>query len=178
MNLDALKQQLEPLRARWVQEWQHNEQVQRAKHWYEALSARDKWVVKALGWLLLAALIFILVFAPMLSSYRSAEVELKRNLATYNLIAKNAGKFGAAASGAGQDSLLAATTQQAQQTGVSLSRYEQDGQSLRIWLDHVAFDEAIVLFEALQARGVRASQISVDQTDRVGRVDIRATLVH
>ena len=178
MNLDALKQQLEPIRARLLHEWQNNEQVQRAKHWYEALSARDRWVVKAVGWLLLLAFIFMLVYAPLLSSYRSAEAQLKHNLATYNLIAKNAGKFGRASSGGGQESLLAVTMQQAQKTGIALSRYEQDGQSLRIWLDRAAFDEAIVLFEALQAQGVHASQISVDQTDRVGRVDIRATLVH
>ena len=66
---------------------------------------------------------------------------------------------------------------QAKASGLSLSRYEQDGQGLRIWLDDVSFDDAMTMLEALQSSaGVVANQVNVDKADRPGVVDIRATL--
>lgn len=152
--------------------------VQALKHWYGTLSRGDQRVVKAIGWLLLAALIFLLFYAPLLNERKQAQVELNRHLALYTLIAQNAGKFSSAhsANGAGQESLLGTVMQLAQKQNVILTRYEQDGQNLRIWLDRAPFDEAIGYFENLAQQGILASQISVDKTDRAGRVDIRATL--
>lgn len=177
MNLTWLNRFFE-LKDRTIQELDKQPSVQQAKRWYLGLSNRDQSIVKAVAWLLVAALVFMLVYAPLLQSKKTAEAALARNVSTYNLIAKNAGKFGGASvSGTGQAAILTAVMQQSQKQGVALSRYEQDGQSLRIWLDRAAFDDAITLLENLQgSQGIRASQISVDQTDRVGRVDIRATL--
>lgn len=152
--------------------------VQQAFNWYASLPKRDQLIVKAVSGLLAVALVFVLFYAPLLKSKKTAQSQLDRHLATYNLIASNAGRFGGASTEANlSGSILSATTSLAQQQGVNLSRYEQDGSNLRVWLDKVAFDEAIAWFEALKTqRGVRVSQVSIDKTNRVGRVDVRATL--
>lgn len=151
---------------------------QSAVHWYQALPARDRLVVRLVAGLMGAALVFLLLYAPLLKAQRAAEGALKKNLATYNLLADNAGRFGSVAVGGGaQAPLLATVTQQAKAAGISLSRYEQDGKSLRVWLDKVNFDEAIGWLERLQAaNGITVSQVTIDRSERAGVVDIRATL--
>lgn len=151
--------------------------VKSGRHWYESLPPRDRKVVMGVGALLVLALIFSLVYAPLLRARDMAASQLERSRATYQLLAENAGRFSSVGGAASDAPLLTVVTQQARSSGISLSRYEQDGQALRIWLDKAAFDDAIGWLEELQARhGIRASQISVDKTDVSGRVDIRATL--
>lgn len=152
--------------------------VQQAANWYNSLPKRDQLIVKAVSGLLIVSLIFVMFYAPLLQARKTAQSQLERNLSTYNLIASNAGRFGGASGQANMGgSILGATTSLAQQQGINLNRYEQDGANLRVWLDKTPFDDAITWFEALESeRGIRVSQISIDKTDRTGRVDIRATL--
>lgn len=175
-----MKAQLNQLNEQWVQlqlKLLAQPSVQQAKNWYVSLPKRDQLVVKLVSALLVVALVFVMFYAPLLQSKKMAQSQLERNLITYNLIASNAGRFGGVSQVNQSGSILSATTSLAQQQGVNLSRYEQDGANLRVWLDKVAFDEAIAWFETLEAqRGIRVSQISIDKTDRAGRVDIRATL--
>lgn len=174
-----MKAQWQDIQTRLQQQLQDNPLLQQWQRWYGALPARDRLIVQGVGWLMLVALIVVLVYAPLLEGRRNASAQLERNLTTYNLIASNAGRFGNAQAGGSNGSapLLSVVTQQAKVQGISLSRYEQDGQSLRVWLDKAAFDEAISWLEALQgAHGIQASQISIDQAGQPGRVDIRATL--
>ena len=175
-----MKAQIQQLSDQWQllqQKLLAQPSVQQTINWYNSLVKRDQLIVKSVSGLLIAALVFVMFYAPLLQSKKTAQSQLERNLSTYNLIASNAGRFG----GAGQvnqgGSILGATTSLAQQQGVNLSRYEQDGVNLRVWLDKIPFDDAIAWFEALESqRGIRVSQISIDKTDRTGRVDIRATL--
>ncbi|MAS25458.1 MAG: hypothetical protein CMI03_04395 [Oceanospirillaceae bacterium] len=151
---------------------------QTGAHWYLALPPRDQLVVKGVSLLLLVALVFVIVYAPLLKGRKGAEAALQKNLAVYNQLASNAGRFGSSAAAATSGgSLLSVVTRQAKASGLSLSRYEQDGQGLRIWLDDVSFDDAMTMLEALQSSaGVVANQVNVDKADRPGVVDIRATL--
>ena len=156
---------------------QQQRSVQMARQWYAQLSGRDRLIVKLVAALLVLMLWLCRVWMPLLRGKAMAESQLERNRATYQQLADNAGRFGNAAAATGNAPLLTVVTQQARSAGISLSRYEQDGQALRIWLEKAPFDDAISWLESLQAQqGVRASQISVDKTDSSGRVDIRATL--
>lgn len=176
-----MKAQLQQLTDQYEQfktKLQAQPSVQQAVAWYNSLAKRDQLIVKSISGLLVVALIFIMFYAPLIQAKKTAKSQLERNLSTYNLIASNAGRFGGASTQAGMgESILGATTSLAQQQGVNLSRYEQDGLNLRVWLDKTPFDDAISWLETLESqRGIRVSQISIDKTDRAGRVDIRATL--
>lgn len=150
-------------------------QVQAGIQWYQALSARDQLIVRGVGWLVVLALVFLIVYAPLIKDQRSLEGRLDRAVASYNKIAQNAYKFGGAGTSSGP--ILSVVTQQARQSGITLSRYEQDGKGLRIWVDKVAFDEAIAWLEQLQAdNGIIVSQINIERKDNPGWVDLRATL--
>lgn len=168
-----MNQALNDARAQLVQQ----PSVQAAMSWYAALSARDQTLVKALALLCTLVLVFVMLYVPLLDGRKQAQDALERNLVLYTSLANNAGRFSAVSPSNAATPLLAVVTQQARETAVTLTRYEQDGQALRVWLDKVAFDEAIVWLESLQAtHGVRATQLSIDRTEREGRVDIRATL--
>lgn len=171
--------QVQQLREQLTQQLQQSTLWQSGSQWYQALPARDRLVVRMLGWLCVVALVFIVIYAPLMKAQKSATLRLQKNVAMYNDLAENAGRFGGAGSTtANADApLLASVTQQARQAGIALSRYEQDGKSLRIWVDRASFDDAITWLEAMQASsGVVVSQINIDRTDRPGLVDIRATL--
>ncbi|QQD21519.1 hypothetical protein GJQ54_06935 [Oceanospirillaceae bacterium ASx5O] len=170
----------EQLMLRWQQglaNVQQQRSVQMARQWYEQLPEGDRLIVKLVSAVLVLALLASMILLPLVRAKAMAESQLERNRATYQQLADNAGRFGNAVAATGTAPLLTVVTQQARSAGVNLSRYEQDGQALRIWLEKAPFDDAISWLESLQAQqGVRASQISVDKTDSSGRVDIRATL--
>lgn len=175
-----MKNQLNQLQGKAAAYWQQllaNPYIQQGVHWYGSQSSRDQNIIKAVTLLLVLALIFLMVYAPLLKSRTSAEVELNKNIKTYNLLASNAGRFTTGAASNNNVSILSAVTNQARAQNLNLSRYEQDGANLRIWLDRVPFDDAISCLEALERQyAVSVSQISIDRTDSVGRVDVRATL--
>jgi len=150
---------------------------QQASQWYLALAQRDRLIVKAVAAVLVVAMIFLLIYAPLLKARKNAASALQKNVGLYNQLAENAYRFGSTDTQAAGGSLLTVVTRQAKAAGLSLSRYEQDGKGLRVWLDNVSFDDAITMLESLQSKsGVVASQINIDKTDRSGVVDIRATL--
>ncbi|WP_430462512.1 type II secretion system protein GspM [Thalassolituus sp. LLYu03] len=168
---------LTELQEQMLQKVKASPQWQQAAHWYQALPARDQMVVRLVGWLMVAALVFLIIYAPLIKSQRASEAALGKNIGVYNMLAENAHRFGGGNSGAAQGPLLATVMQQAKASGITLSRYEQDGKSLRVWLERVPFDDAIGWLEQLQAsKGVHVSQINIDRGERPGVVDIRATL--
>lgn len=151
-------------------------QIKAAQSWYEALPARDQLIVRGVAVFVALALVFLMVYAPLIKEQRQLESKLERAIVSYNRIADNAHKFGGAA-GTSSGPILSVVTQQARKSGISLSRYEQDGKGLRVWLEKVAFDEAIEWLENLQSsNGIRVSQINIDRKENPGWVDIRATL--
>lgn len=158
------------------QQWQQHPLTQSAIARYRALSALEQRILHGTLVFVILLLVYGLLIAPLWQKQQQAEASLQRALTTYNLIADNAYRFGGA-SQQNQAPLLSTVTQRARLLGVPLSRYEQDGRGLRIWIDRTPFDEAITLLEALQQSGVQMSQVTIDRTDSPGRVNIRATLM-
>lgn len=164
MKLDALKQELQ--KSGLWQAW---------NGWYGHLNARDQKIVKVAASLTGLAVVLMLVVAPLVQKNAALQQQYQRSLASYTLMADNAYRFGGARSSSQGGPILGRITQQAQKYGLSLSRYEQDGSDLRIWLDNVAFDDAIGWLEQLQQDNIRSSLVTIDRTE-VGRVNLRATL--
>src|SRR5690554_4549842 len=126
-QLQQLSDQLQELKQKLLAQ----PSVQQATAWYNGLPKRDQLIVQLVSVLLIAALVFAMFYAPLLKARKTAQSQLDRNLTTYNLIASNAGRFGGVGSNQVNlsGSILSATTSLAQQQGINLSRYEQDGRS-------------------------------------------------
>lgn len=158
---------------------QQNPQLQAAQQWYSALPQRDQMIVKGVGLFVALALVFVILYAPLMKENSRLQQRVQKATQTYNLIAENAYKFGSvsSSSNSGGRPVLAVATQEARGQGVTLSRYEQDGNGLRIWLDKIPFDDAVAWLETLNHKhGIRVSQITVDQQSGRGWVNVRATL--
>ena len=119
-----------------------------------------------------------MVFAPLLRANQSLQASLDKNIAIYELIAENAGRFGNVTSAPSSSGpILSRVTQSARRSGIKLDRYEQDGRGVRIWMDRVKFDQFITWTEILGAQqGIYVSQIVIDRDVDTGWVDVRATL--
>ena len=153
--------------------------VQQARDWYHAQAPRDQLIVRGVAILLALSLTFLILVLPLLQQNTQLSTTLNAKMSFYNTMADNAGRFaqGRGASAAASNTpLLALVSQQARKSGVTLTRYEQDGDSLRVWVDGAAFDEAITWMEELGRQfGVRATQVNIDRIGDAGRVNIRAT---
>ncbi|MGB1091068.1 MAG: type II secretion system protein GspM [Oceanobacter sp.] len=151
-------------------------QILAANQWYSALSSRDQLVVRVVGWAVIAALVFLLIFAPLIKANQQHERSVAKRQQVYNLIAENAHRFGGASGTIAEGPILPLVSGKAQKHGLKLDRYEMDGKGVRVWLDAVAFDQFIAWAEELQSKHtIRVSQITVDATDSLGRVDVRVT---
>lgn len=161
-----------------LQSLKNQPSVRQASQWYESQNVRDKWIIKTLVALLALLFAYWLIISPALSSNQEIKGKLESNLALYNLIADNAYRFGqVSSSSTNQAPLLNLISQQAQQNNISLNRYEQSEQGVKIWLENVAFDQAISWLENLKVQsGISVKQINVDKQALEGRVNLRATL--
>lgn len=153
--------------------------IQQAKDWYQSQTPRDQLIVRGVAILLAISLAFLVLVLPLIQQNAELNTTLNAKVGFYNTMADNADRFaqsGGASAGASNTPLLALVSQQARKSGVTLTRYEQDGDSLRVWVDGVAFDDAISWMEALGRQfGVRATQVNIDRINDAGRVNIRAT---
>ncbi len=122
--------------------------------------------------------IIVLFVQPFYSKQATYQAKLNKSISTYEQLASNAHKFSSnRASSSSNTPILALITQQAKLANINLKRFEPDDDSLRIWLDNESFDNAVRWLETLtQDHGIQVKQISIDRSEKRGRVDLRATL--
>lgn len=152
--------------------------VQQGIDWYRRLPARDQMIVRLVAVLAALAILFSLFVAPLIRKHTELSVRLEDKISFYNLMAENGARFGGGsqAGASANKPLLAVVSQEAKKSGIALTRYEQDGTSLRVWVDDAGFDEAIAWIENLARRqGVIASQVNIDRDNQQGKADFRIT---
>lgn len=146
-------------------------------HWFNEQSPRDKKIIKLVGAFVAACLVIVLFVQPFYSKQATYQAKLNKSISVYEQLAKNAHKFNSKSTRSSSTPILALVTQQAKRANINLKRFEPDNESLRIWLDNESFDDAVRWLETLtQDHGVRVKQISIERSDKPGRIDLRATL--
>ncbi len=151
--------------------------VTASKQWFERQSKRDQKILKLLAGFIGICIVIVVFIQPFYSKQSLYEAKLNKSISVYEELAKNAHKFqGGAVSSSSGTPILALITQQAKIAQIDLKRFEPDDQNLRVWLDDVAFDNAARWLETLtRDHGVNVKQISIERSDKNGRVDLRAT---
>jgi general secretion pathway protein M len=149
-----------------------------SKQWFERQTERDQKILKILTGFVGLCVIVVIFVQPFYSKRGLYEAKLNKSIAVYEQLATNAHKFqGGSNSSSSSEPILALITKQAKIAQINLKRFEPDNQNLRIWLDNVAFDNAARWLETLtRDYGINVKQISIERSEKNGRVDLRATL--
>jgi len=147
------------------------------KQWFLRQSIRDQKIIKSLLGFVTICLIIVLFIQPFYSKQASYQAKLTKSVAVYEQLAKNAHKFRGRGMSSSSTPILALITQQAKIAHINLKRFEPDDENLRIWLDNESFDNAARWLETLtRDHGVKVKQISIERSEKNGRIDLRATL--
>ena len=171
VSLDTLKQQL------------HGSSIyQNFDRWYRSLPSRDQMIVVTLAWAVGFFLAYLMIWKPIQENLASSESSFnasKRELAFVyenEAAARKLSRNNSKSSGGG--SILTAVNSSSRQYGLSLKKFEKEGDNgLRIWLENADFNKAMTWFGNLQQRNkISLSQISVDKQNASGLVNIRAVL--
>lgn len=157
------------------------------KDWLETLESRERMMLAAGAVLLVLLLLYVLVWAPFSSGYRSLKENVSGQRDTVVWMQESAQKIrqlksrsGAASKGLGGRSLLAVTdsTARAGGLGAALKRVEPEGgNSVRVWLEGAPFDILVKWLGTLSMRhGVDADTVTLERSAAAGLVNARLTL--
>ncbi len=155
------------------------------KRAYYSLSARERVMVNAMLAVVLFALVYVVLVYPASRAVNQAQLdyEQKQNLLAW--MKSEEGKMKAvAASGLGTkpkktgQALMTQVNRSAQQAGLTLKRYEPDGEDkLRVWLDDVSFNKTIRWLNQLESRdGIKVINISIDAQNKPGIANFKIIL--
>lgn len=172
------------IQAKIIQQWQaglakaqSTPSVIAGKQWFSRQSMRDQKIIKALVGFVVFCLIIVLFVQPFYSQQSLHQARLNKSVSIYELLASNAHKFRGKGSSSSSTPILALITQQAKIAKINLKRFEPDDENLRIWLDDESFDHAARWLETLtRDHGIKVKQISIERSEKNGRIDLRATL--
>lgn len=179
--MERMDHAFSPLKTKAMNTMTQNQLVKQGQAWFEQLPPRDQSVVKLLGLLLAAALIFTMVWVPAKDRKLAAEAKLNSEISLYKWIQDNSSRVSKSATssrgGSQNQSILAVVNNSSRAKNISLKRFEPDGpKGLRIWLENVVFDDLVSWLEDLQfGQGVTVTQINIEK-EQSGRVNVRATL--
>lgn len=157
------------------------------KEWWDGLAARERLILAGGGVLLVLALLWALLWQPLVSGVRELESEVaaqRENLRWMQNAAAELqqlrGRGARAAAGLAGRSLLAVADQSARSAGLGsgLKRIEPDnGNAVRVRLEGVAFDDVVVWLDGLaREAGVLATTIAIERANAPGQVNVRLTL--
>ena len=150
--------------------------------WYAGLGPRDRNAVLVLGAFLALVLLWFLLWRPAHDFAERSRLRLQGESAALEWMQANAGRVDGASDVAagigGGGSLLSVASASARRFGISLNRFQPEGErGISITLEDVAFDPLVQWLDLLRRdHGVTAAQISVERAESPGRVDVRLLL--
>ena len=143
------------------QRWQH-------------LPPRDRLALQLLGGFLALALFYLAVWSPVAARVERARAYQQQQQALFTYIQANAGQ---ARRQAAPDQLQGLVTSTAQKQGLTLERFDNEGNGgLLVTLTQASFESMLKWLAELDKRGVTLTEASLDKV-AIGKVDARLTLM-
>ncbi len=153
-----------------------------AAYW-QGLQPRERVVLAVGGVVVLLLFSYFLVWQPIVNARAEMQQEVQQQRALLEWMKSAAaeakslrGVDGQRVKGLGGQSLLSLVDQSAKEQGLgsAMKRVEPDGKQVRIWFEAASFDQLIGWLEKLALKnGVRVVNVTIDRTDKPGRVDAR-----
>jgi general secretion pathway protein M len=146
---------------------------------WQQLPPRDRMALALLGGFVLLALLYLMIWQPVARqgqdarSYYQQQRELHAYLqANADLARQQAGRPQADLA---PDQLQGLVTQSAKEHGLTIERFDSDGDGLLVSLAQAPFANLLRWFSELEAQGVRLAEVSLDRAEN-GKVDARVTM--
>ena len=161
---------------------------QQAGEYWQGLQPRERTMLLFGGLALLIALVYFLVWQPIMSARTEIKQEVQQKLALLHWIndASSEAKSlrgttgqGGKTKDPGGKSLLSLVDQTAKQQGLGsvMKRVEPDGKQVRVWFEAASFDQLVVWLEKLSSEnGVYPDSMTVERSRAAGLVDARLRL--
>ncbi len=158
------------------------------KEWFAGLDPRERQLVSGGAVVVLLLLLYMMVWDPIVSSYRDLKDDVSEQAQTLAWMQQTAAQIkalqrsggGGGTQGLGGRSLLSVVDQSARNGGLgdSIKRIEPDGsKGVKVWLEGVAFDPMILwLGKLTRTYQVETSLITIEPQGG-GRVNARLTLL-
>lgn len=148
--------------------------------WYESREPREQRVLQVLGAVLIAVLIYWVLWAPSVNARNQAQQRYIANMQTLSWIEANAGAVRAAAGGK-QSSLprnwVSEVSRSANAYGLTLKGFTPEGnQSVRIQMEEQPAGQSILWLQSLQEKGVQIANLEMTPGEKSGTATVRATL--
>lgn len=148
--------------------------------WYESREPREQKVLQILGAVLVAVMIYWLLWAPSVNARNQAMQRYVANMQTLEWISANAGAVRAASSGKTSTlprNWVGDVSRSANAFGLTLKNFTPDGNtSVRIQMEEQAAGQCILWLQSLQEKGVQITNLEMTPGDKSGTATVRATL--
>lgn len=153
-------------------------QIDELKQRFAQLTDREQKLVVISAVVIVIGAIYFLIYAPMQASIErnSASLSSQKELLTW--VTQNANRAQQLKQSGGQGnqfsgSLPQAVNQTANNSDITISRMQPQGDDIQIWVDNARFDNVLNWLQSLEKMGVQIIEADIAEGDSPGIVKIR-----
>ena len=153
-------------------------QIDELKQRFAQLTDREQKLVVISAVVIVIGAIYFLIYAPMQASIErnSASLNSQKELLTW--VTQNANRAQQLKQSGGQGnqfsgSLPQAVNQTANNSDITISRMQPQGDDIQIWVDNARFDNVLNWLQSLEKMGVQIIEADIAEGDSPGIVKIR-----
>lgn len=145
---------------------------------FRSLSEREQKMVLAAGVMVVVALFYFAIWAPLSHSVAQAQLRQQSQQELLSWVQEKAARAaqlrGSGASSARfTGSLAQAVSQAAAQQGIPVSRMQPANDELQVWIEEAPFNAVVSFLHQLEQRGISVLQLDITEASAPGLVKIR-----
>lgn len=146
--------------------------------WFNSLEAREQLLVKMGSCILIVAMFYGLVWAPMNNTIANQTKLLAQQQALSTWVIQQEAKvlqFRRQGPGKAtlKGSLVQAVNQTAKASQITLTRIQPNDEEVQVWIDEVEFNTLMAWLESLDKTGVQVLQADINESGGAGMVKVR-----
>jgi general secretion pathway protein M len=152
--------------------------MDKLKQYYQQLSEREQRLVLISGGLLVLALLYWAVWAPLTQGLAAQKKALDNQQELLVWVQQNANRALQLQGSTGQTvkftgSLAQTVNQMAGRLNINITRMQPQGEELQVWVDQVAFNDVLSWLQSMENAGIRIMDLDVAESNAPGQVKIR-----
>lgn len=155
------------------------------QQWWQSLVSRERIIVAVLGVFVVAVLFKMMIWQPIHQGRDNAnttaenQYELLQWMQQRATLAKQLTKSSVSINSASKQSITQRLNATAAQAKININRFQSSGENnVQVWLEKADLAKVFLWLETLQqSQGIVVENIAINETDTLGFVSVRLTLV-